>query len=173
METNYQKYLEMALNNFGKAVVEQSRLNLKRLNKNASGKLDKSISYEVDIHKNSFTMSFNMEKYGVFQDVGVSGIKKKYNTPYSYKTKMPPPNKLDKWTVIRGIAARDENGRFLPRKTVNFLIAKSIFINGIKPSLFFTNAFGSKFKIIPDKIVEDFGLDIESFLKNIINNNGS
>ena len=112
-------------------------------------------------------MQFEIEMpyYGVFQDKGVSGIKKKYNTPYSYKTKMPPPSKLDKWTVRKGIAPRDEKGRFLSRKTLQFLIARSIFYNGIKPSLFFTKPFEKYAKGLPKELEQAFALDTEAFLE--------
>ena len=63
------------------------------------------------------------------------------NSPYSYKTKMPPPSKLDKWSVRRGVAPRDAKGRFLPRRSVNFAIAKSIFHQGLRPTFFFTKAY--------------------------------
>ena len=95
MLSNVQK----ELNAFGKYVVSQSRANLTRQKKNASKDLWNSIKYEVEVGKNSFALSFLMEEYGEYQDKGVSGVKKKYNTPFSYKDKMPPRQKLDKWIV--------------------------------------------------------------------------
>ena len=106
-----------------------------------------------------------MEYYGTFQDKGVSGVKKKYNTPYSYRDKMPPPSKLDKWSVRKGIAPRDEKGRFVKRKSLNFLIARSIFFNGIKPSLFFTKPFLKYSKDLPKELESAFALDTEAFLQ--------
>ena len=42
-------------------------------------------------------------------DRGVSGRKRKYDTPYSYKDKMPPPKSLDQWVVRKGIkGVRDQ-----------------------------------------------------------------
>ncbi len=37
---------------------------------------------------NSIGVYFEMEPYGNFQDKGVSGVKQKFDTPYSYKTKI-------------------------------------------------------------------------------------
>ena len=85
------------LNRFAKYVISQSRANLTRGKKNSSKNLYNSLDSEVKVSKNSFELSFLMEDYGVFQDKGVSGVKKKYDTPYSYKSKMPPPSKMDKW----------------------------------------------------------------------------
>ena len=114
-----------------------------------------------------------MEDYGEFQDKGVSGIEQKYNTPFSYKSKggkrglkgMPPPKAFDKWNIKRGLAPRDEKGKFLSRKQINFLVALKIFKKGIKPSLFFTKPFQSAFNKMPDELVEAYGLDVEEFLK--------
>jgi hypothetical protein len=46
--------------------------------------------------------------------------------------KQPPTRALDKWIVRRGIAPRSKNGKFIPRESVKFLIARSIGKNGIK-----------------------------------------
>ena len=112
-----------------------------------------------------------MANYGTFVDRGVSGIKKKYNTPYSYKDKMPPPRKLDKWIVRRGIAPRGEDGRFISRKSLQFLIARSIYNNGIKPSLFFTKPFEKYYKNMPEVLQEAFGLDLENFISFVAKQN--
>jgi hypothetical protein len=113
-------------------------------------------------------MEFTMEDYGVFQDAGVSGIKKKYNTPYSYKSKMPPVKAFDKWIVRKGLAPRKSGGQFTSRKSLAFLIARSVFRNGIKPSLFFTKPFEAAYKNLPQELVEAYGLDaIELFNEQI------
>ena len=84
------KETQKALNDFGKYVVQQSRTNLTKGKKNASKRLYDSIEYQVNVGANDLSVIFSMEDYGKFQDLGVSGVKKKYNTPYSYKDKMPP-----------------------------------------------------------------------------------
>ena len=158
------------LNRFAKYVISQSRANLTRGKKNSSKDLYNSLDSEVKVSKNSFELSFLMEDYGVFQDKGVSGVKKKYNTPYSYKTKMPPPSKMDKWIVKKGIAPRDKSGKFISRKSLQFMIARSIYNNGIKPSLFFTKPFEKAFKGLSKDLVEAYKLDVEQLMKNTINN---
>ena len=158
------------LNRFAKYVISQSRANLTRGKKNSSKDLYNSLDSEVKVSKNSFELSFLMEDYGVFQDKGVSGVKKKYNTPYSYKTKMPPPSKMDKWIVKKGIAPRDKSGKFISRKSLQFIIARSIFNNGIKPSLFFTKPFEKAFKGLSNDLIKAYKLDVEQLMKNTINN---
>jgi hypothetical protein len=158
------------LNRFAKYVISQSRANLTRGKKNSSKNLYNSLDSEVKVSKNSFELSFLMEDYGVFQDKGVSGVKKKYDTPYSYKSKMPPPSKMDKWIVKKGIAPRDKSGKFISRKSLQFMIARSIFNNGIKPSLFFTKPFEKAFKGLNKDLIEAYKLDVEQLMKNTINN---
>jgi hypothetical protein len=105
------------------------------------------------------TLEFFMEDYGVFQDAGVSGKKRKYNTPYSYKSKMPPPKAFDKWMVRKGIAPRDAKGKLMKRKSLAFALSWSVFNKGIKPSLFFTKPFEAAFKNLPEQLIEKYGLD--------------
>ena len=149
--------VQKELNKFVKTVVEQSRKNLKQ--KNSSSKLFNSIGGKVKVSPNSFDLEFFMEDYGVFQDAGVSGKKRKYDTPYSYKSKMPPPKAFDKWMVRKGIAPRDAKGKLMKRKSLAFLIARSVFNKGIKPSLFFTKPFEAAFKNLPEQLIEKYGLD--------------
>ena len=160
-----------ALNAFGKYVVQQSRSKLTQSNKNASKRLYESLGYELKVMPNSFSMAFLMENYGEYQDKGVSGTEVKYNTPYKYTNKMPPPSAFSQWVVRKGLkGTRDASGRFVSRKGLQFAIAKSIFKKGIKPSLFFTKPFEVAFKNLPNDIVEAYGLDVENFLKTTINN---
>jgi hypothetical protein len=112
-----------------------------------------------------------MEEYGFYQDKGVSGKKRKFNTPFSYKSKMPPPSAFDKWTIRRGIAPRNVKGQFQSRKGLNFAIARSIFEKGIKPSLFFTKPFEAGFKKLPDNLVESYGLDVVDLFDSIMKQN--
>jgi hypothetical protein len=46
-----------------------------------------------------------------------------------------------------------------------FNIRRSIFNTGLRPSLFFTDAFAVGFKGLDNTILEAYGLDVESFLK--------
>ena len=162
--------IQKELKRFTDYVVKEARTNLTRLKKNSTKTLYDSLKGNVKVSTNSFEMSIEMEEYGHFQDKGVSGKKVKYNTPYSYKSKMPPPNKLDKWIVRKGIAPRDKKGNFISRKSLQFLIARSIFNNGIKPSLFLTKPFEAAFKTLPDELVEKFGLEVLDLFKYTIQN---
>lgn len=160
----------VSLDEFKGRVVNAAQSNLRRIYKNTSGKLSKSIEGQVSVGPNSMSISFSMEDYGMYQDQGVSGKKKKYDTPYSYREKMPPPSKFDRMQVRKGIAPRGEGGRFTSRKRISFAIARKIFMEGIKPTKFFTSAFNQEFQSLPDEIVEKYALDMESTLKMALEN---
>ena len=157
-----------ALEKFRDFVLTNAKNNLKI--KSVSGKLRSSFKAEVKVMPNSIRFFFEMEEYGWYQDKGVSGVKKKYNTPFSYKTKMPPPSKLDKWIVRRGLAPRNK-GKFEGRKTLQFIIARSIFEKGIKPSLWFTKPFEKGFKQLPNKMIDAYGLESQELFDTIMKEN--
>lgn len=162
--------LEEALEKFRAYVIKQSRSNLSKMRKNSSKNLYNSLKGTVNIKQDEYSVNFEMNYYGAFQDEGVSGKKKKYNTPFSYKSKMPPASKLDKWIVRKGIAPRDKKGKFISRKSLQFLIARGIYKNGIKPSLFFTKPYNDGLKRLPVEVQNAYGEDVEKYVVEMIMN---
>lgn len=158
------------LNAFAKYVIQQSRSNLSKQNKNVDKKLYNSLDNEIEVGANSFRLAFLMEDYGTFQDKGVSGTKRKYNTPFSYKSKKPPLKPITEWVTKRRFQFRNkETGKFMSYQSTAFLVRNGIFKNGIKPSLFFTKPFEKAFERLPDELIEAYGLDVEQFLEYTIN----
>lgn len=163
------KELETYLNGFGKYVIQQSRSNLTKQKKNVDKNLYNSLSFEKNVSKNSFQLSFVMEDYGKFQDKGVSGTEKKYDTKFKYTNKMPPVKPLIQWVTKRRFQFRDKKtGKFMSYQSTGFLVAKGIYKNGIKPSLFFTKPFNKAFETMPDEVLQAYGLDVEKFLQSTI-----
>jgi hypothetical protein len=77
---------------------------------------------------------------------------------------MPPPSAFDKWSIKSGIAPRDSKGKFIKRKSLNYIIANSIFRKGIRASLFFTKPFEEALPLFEDEMLEGFlndNLEIE------------
>lgn len=158
------------LNDFAKYVIQQSRSNLTKGNKNVNKNLYNSLDSQIEVSANSFRLAFLMENYGEFQDKGVSGTKKKYNTPFAYSTKRPPLKPIQDWVTKRRFQFKNkESGKFMSYKSTAYLIAGGILKNGIKPSLFFTKPFEKAFERLPDELVEAYGLDLEQFLQYTIN----
>lgn len=147
---------EKALQKYGKYVVQQARSNLTKKRQNASKELYNSLSFKVQ--KNS--VLFDMLEYGAFQDEGVKGKKSTYPqssaSPFKYKNKMPPSSVFDKWGIRKGIAPRDKQGRFISRKSLNYLLARSIYNKGIRATMFFTKPFEAGLDKFSDEIVLGF-----------------
>jgi hypothetical protein len=164
--------LQKALEDFAEKVVADAKTNLTSRNKVASGKLLNSMKVNnIKVTNKSLELNIQMMPYGAFVDKGVSGVKVKYNTPYSYTNKMPPPSALDGWIVKRGIAPRNDKGHFQTRKGLQFAIARSIFNNGIKPSHFLTDAVDKNYRSLPTLIQSKFGLDIQNTIDFLIKSN--
>ena len=150
--------LEFALERFARSVVKQARANLSKGSHKDTDKLYKSLDkWEVKVTSNSIYLSFGMEEYGDYQDLGVKGAvsskshKMKKYTPYKFKDKMPPTKDLKRWANKRGIN--------------EFAVAKSIYQKGIPQTLFFTRAFESRFGDLPETILDVFGNNIEDAIK--------
>lgn len=162
---------EKELEKFVKYVVQQSRSNLTNLKKNSSKKLYNSIKGESKLMKNSFGVYFSMEDYGHFQDKGVNGLVKNQGSEYSFRKGYPSRQmlaNLDKWIIRKGIAPRNKEGKFMSRQSLKFAIAKKIFRNGIKPSLFFTKPFEKAFSRLPIELVDKYGLDAITLFNSTI-----
>lgn len=158
------------LEDFAREVIKGAKKNLRR--RKASGKLSRSLKSDVKVNPNSFELDFEMEGYGAYQDAGVDGKKKRYGKrkaglpTFKYTTKMPPPKSLDKWVVRKGLkGVRDAKGRFTKRQSLTFIIARSIFMKGLEPTYFFTDAFEAAYKNLPKAFIDKYELDIDNFLK--------
>jgi hypothetical protein len=181
-----------ALNKFAKYVIQQSRSNLSKSKKNFSKQLYNSLGYDLNVSKNSFSLSILMEDYGLFQDKGVKGkdpskvsknakIKGQQapNSPYKFGSGNYSGQwssfvgKLEVWAKRKNIRLRDEKGRFKRGnyKTIAQVIAGNIYNRGIKPSMFFTTPFQKAFKDLPEELILSFGLDLERFIDFTIKDN--
>jgi hypothetical protein len=175
-------HVEKELNKFGKFLVQQSRSNLTKKDKNASKELYNSIGYDLSVHKNSFTFSFSMENYGKFVDAGVKGVggtkangeqwkkKRVTNSKFKYRNKRPPASAFNGWVVRRGIAPRSASGQFVSRKSLQFAIANSVYHTGLETTNFFSRPFELGFEKLTDDVVEAFGLDLDNLLEHALNN---
>lgn len=169
--------VEQELNKFGKYLVKNSRANLTRKKKNASGELYKSIDYNVEVFPNSFSLEFIMAEHGEYIDAGVKGAggtkadgskwktKRVTNNKFKYTNKKPPVSVFSGWSVRRGLAPRDKGGRFTSRKGLQFALANSVFHTGLETTDFYTRPFELGFKKLPEDLAEAYALDVEQLLQ--------
>ena len=166
------KALQEELNKFAKYVIQQSRSNLSKSDKNVSKELYNSLGYNVEVTTKGAELGFSMEQYGEFQDKGVRGktsSAKAPNSPFRFGSgtgkKGGLTNSIDKWVRRKGIQFKDrKSGRFLSYQSTAFLISRSIYQKGIKPSLFFTKPFVAAFKRLPDELIEAYSIGLEKDL---------
>jgi hypothetical protein len=161
--------LEKVFDAFGKKTVQTARGILNAKGKNTSGNLADSLGYHLKVYSSgALEMQFLAAGYAKFVDEGVSGTKKKYKTPYSYTNKQPPSGVIDKWVVRKGLkAARDSKGKFIKRKSLVFLIARSIKLYGVEPTHFFSDALNEGLNALPPQIARAYAKDAAKFLERV------
>ena len=170
---NVQKTIEK----FRDYVIRESKDNLKRGGQygsyNNTSALSNSLKGEV-VTENGYTIvGFQMADYGSFVDLGVKGktsSNKAPNSPFKFGSGTGKKGGLTKginqWVKQKGFQFRDKkSGRFLSYDSTAYLITRSIFHKGIKPSLFFTKPFEAGYKKYIDvDLLKAFGQDIETIV---------
>ena len=172
--------VEKTLIDFGNRVNSKARKILKQKDKNTSGALSRSLDWDIKQMPNSIRFALVWEDYGEFIDKGVHGKggtkadgskwkkKKVFSSSYRYKSKRPPKDAFNGWTIQRGIAPRDKKGKFLKRNSLLFAIANSVYHTGLETTHFMTTPFSQEFPSLPNEIVEAYGLELEDTLKFIV-----
>ena len=161
---NVEKYLR----SFAKAVIKRGK---KILNaKGKSGKLSDSLKYRLEATPKGYNLVFKGADYAAFVDKGVSGTKttrtyhnvfgKRERSPFKYTNKQPPASVLDKWIVRKGIAPRTKTGQFMERKSLQFLIARSIKSKGLASTSFFSKPMSIELATFDIDLLENFKADI-------------
>ncbi len=165
------KEVNSVLIRFRNYVIQQSRSNLSKGGKNVSKELYNSLKGEVVTQDNYSIVGFSMADYGMFQDKGVRGASssaKAPNSPFRFGTGTGKKGGLTKsileWVKAKRFQFRNkENGKFMSYQQTGFLISRSIFHKGIKPSLFFTKPFEAGYKkYIDTDLMKAFSQDIDT-----------
>jgi hypothetical protein len=167
--------LDSVLTKFAKFVIQQSRSNLTKGKHNFDKTLYNSLSYKLSVGENSFSLAFDMEDYGKFQDQGVKGAggtrkstsafnrrnnkgkiwkQKAPNSPFQFKDKKPPISAFKQWAESKGLNP--------------YAVRESVFRQGIPATKFFSTPFRLGFNKLPSEIVEAFRLtedDLKAFTR--------
>ena len=166
--------VEIALKKFVDVVVKESKTALTKKDRNVSKSLYNSIKGKSKVSKNSFEISFEMESYGKFLDKGVKGKSSSLKAPdsdFQFGSGTGKEGGLTegilKWVTRRRFQFREkETGQFMSYESTAFLITRSIYLTGTKPTEFFTNPFNAAFKKLPDEIIKSYALEVNTLLKN-------
>ena len=160
---------KLGLETFAKAIIKQAKGNLRRqrnkrfIKGSASGDLEGSFGYDLNVSPNSFSLEFFMADYGIYQDEGVKGAESTYpksrNSRFQYK-RMPlntqAKQSLKNWIKQKGISGNINS--------LTYVIARSIYRKGLRASFFFTKPFEDNFLKLDEELIEKFALDIDNFL---------
>jgi hypothetical protein len=165
--------IQKALDRFVKHVTSRAKANLTNGDRNVSKKLYNSIKGEVKVMPNSIGVYFQMEEYGEFQDQGVKGKRSSSRAPKSpFKFGSGTGKKgglteaIEKWVKARRFQFRDKRSKkFMSYKSTAWLITKSIYAKGLKPTLFFTKPFQEAYKNLPDELAKEYGLEATQLFK--------
>lgn len=172
--------VDLALKNFGRVVVKESKTALTKQKRNVSKDLYNSIRFESKVSKNSFELSFFMEDHGKFLDKGVNGFKssrvENKDSPYRFgksagkgKVKGGLSDSINKWVKARRFQFRNlKTGKFMSYDSTAFIISKSIYLKGTPATKFFEKPFNAAFKKLPNEIVKAYGLKVENLFKNVL-----
>ena len=166
-----QELVEATLTKFAKRVIQQARTNLTKKKKNFDKTLYNSLTYTLNVSKNSFYLNFYMEDYGAYQDEGVKGAggtrkttssfnrrnnkgkiwkQKAPNSRFKFKEgKKPSVKHFKKWAQAKGLSP--------------YAVRESVFRQGISPSKFFTTPFRLQFQKLPQELIDAFGLGPDDF----------
>ena len=167
------KEVNSVLIRFRNYVIQQSRSNLSKGGKNVSKELYNSLKGEVVTQDNYSIVGFSMADYGMFQDKGVRGASssaKAPNSPFRFGSGTGKKGGLTKsileWVKAKRFQFRNkENGKFMSYQQTGYLISRSIFQKGIKPSLFFTKPFEAGYKkYIDTDLMKAFSQDIDTMI---------
>ena len=171
-KNNVEKYLR----HFAETIIKRGKQILNA--KGKAGKLSESLKYRLEATSKGYNLIFKGADYATFVDKGVSGTKttrtfhnvfgKRERSPFKYTTKQPPASVLDKWIVKKGFGEiRDKKGRFISRKSLQFLLARSIKSKGLASSSFFSKPMSVELARIDTELLGSFKADILTHFETI------
>lgn len=114
--------LRAVLEEYGRAVAEQYKANLKRDGRPASHALEKSIKTRVMTEGQDFVVKMDLEEYWKYIEYGTAGW-----FTGNPSRKFPPVDALMKWIEIKPVIPRpDAKGRIPSPRSLAFLIGRKI-----------------------------------------------
>jgi hypothetical protein len=141
--------LRGAMEKYGEALVIEIVQQLKDANKEATGALAKSVSYELVEALDKISVGIVALNYFDYVDGG----RRKGAKP-------PPSDAIIEWMKVKGIKGRNpKTGKFITQKSAAFAIARGISKNGIKPTNVVKKSLKKlrslQAKLLTDAAVED------------------
>lgn len=170
--------LEKAMSEYIVKFLSKASGNLNATNSITTGELEKSLSFDITKLKGGYRIDFKALEYFKFVDKGVrgAGASRKNNTsPYRFKKINPSKDHvtaIEKWIVRNRLTARakDLKGRTTReskaidptkgRKSLAYIIARSIKRDGLYETGFWSDAFDETFRDFGAKMSQALGKTI-------------
>lgn len=165
-------YTEPALKKFSKEVIRRARISLANSKTNSSGNLSNSLASMISVDDdNKIQLVFDAPDapYYAYVDKGVKGkisSAKAPQSPFKFGSGKGQKGGLRKgirdWIKTKPIKQwkNKETGRFMSYDAMGYLITKSVYLYGLEPKYFYTNALQRTFNKhvgkIEDALIEDY-----------------
>ena len=174
-----------SLQKLGTSVVKEGK-GVLRKTKKSSGTLYNEFDYLVTNTGDTVTLEFEFgdaDDYWQFVDQGVKGVggfkgsgrARGHGSPFRFGsgkfagTWKKFRTAIDRWVVSKGLkATRDKSGRFVGRKSLVFLIQRSIFQRGLERTQFFSKPFTQQLNKQTENITKAFADDLELALEKTL-----
>lgn len=177
---------------YAKEFINKAKDNLNKTNSITTGKLESSMRFETTRMGRGYNLSIFVLDYYKYVDQGVQGAglsRKNNDSPYKFKYLMGQgkgKNKksafitsIEKWIIqnrltytIRDKARTKRESKSIPatvgRRTLAYLIARSIKNDGLYRTNFWSDAFEETFKDFAVQMSKALGEDIKIDLRNAV-----
>lgn len=160
------KNTKLILDEFGKQFIDAYRSGLDEKNANASRDLYNSLNFEIKIGEQSISLDILLNDYWKYLEYGCKGTETSYPEAY-YPAHFPPTSAIEEWIRIKPVIPDQRNGKLPTQKQLAFLIARSIYNQGIEPRFIFRDAGESIWEQLKDALDEAIEKDVESNIKEI------
>ena len=141
--------MEKELNRIGKSVVKSAQVGLKKQGKVVTGNLSRSLFYSIEGSNKGLEVTFE----------GQFGSGRKQETSGTLR------GGIDKWVIQKPFGPiRGKSGRFIPRKSLVYLVSRKIYNYGIAPSKYYATALDAGWKKAKRRFANAIGLDVANFV---------
>lgn len=156
--------LRAVLEEYGKAVAEQYKANLKRDGRPASHKLENSITTRVRTDNGDFVVEMDLEEYWKYIEYGTKGW-----LTGNTSRKFPPVSAILEWIRVKPVIPRpDANGRIPTEKSLAFLIGRKIRDFGTRGKSDLTEAKMQTEAAWRERIEQALGRDLQYYIRKVL-----
>lgn len=145
------------IKNFASELLERYKTAIKDAGKVASGQLEKTASYRVNISGAYLEVYFNLEDYWKYIENGT-------------RPHFPPTDAIEKWIQVKRIIPRTNGGKQIPTtRQLAYLISREISVKGTKPTKILQNTIDGADDLI-EQLIQAIANQLQEEINNEIDN---